>query len=128
MRTFTFLFDPTPVQSMRKSFKDTLKTKIPHIEKDIIRFNNFNAISGILSANKMELFNLILFHKPNSYYELAKIAKKDTSQVIREAKVLANLGVIDLIFEKDGEKEKTRPVANYDEIRIQFHTENKEAV
>jgi predicted transcriptional regulator len=128
MRTLTFLFDPTPIQSMRDSFKEAVKTKKPDVEKDIIRFNNFDAISGILSSSKMDLFNSILINKPGSLYELAKIINKDQSQVLRDVKILANLGVVQLVTEYDGGKEKTRPVANYDEIKIIFKKDSDSKV
>jgi predicted transcriptional regulator len=128
MRTLTFLFDPAPVKSMRSSFKDAIKTKKPQVEDNIIRFNNFEAISGILSATKMELFNCILLKNPKSLYELAKFMDKDQSQILRDVKILETLGVIDLVSEFDGGKEKTRPVAKYDEIKIIFQKDSDKKI
>lgn len=50
-------------------------------------------------------------------YELAKIAKRDRPNVIKDLNILRNLGLIELQQEK-GIRTMIRPVADYDKIQI----------
>ena len=73
-----------------------------------------------MSKSRFDVFAAIVEHKSESLYELAKVLDKDASNVLRDAKALELLGLIKLIPTKDGDRERLKPVANYDKIRFEF--------
>ncbi|OFZ82882.1 MAG: hypothetical protein A2603_11825 [Bdellovibrionales bacterium RIFOXYD1_FULL_55_31] len=48
------------------------------------------------------------------------VMKRDHANVLRDVKVLERLGLIQLVTEKEGERERMRPVALYDRIIFDF--------
>lgn len=121
MKTFTFRYDPKA--SMDDTFermKKAAKTGTPDIHDDELTSNSFEALLSSMTAGRVELFYAVANHKPDSIYQLAQLLKRDQANVLRDVKTLEGMGLLKLVPEKDGERERLRPVANYDRILFDF--------
>lgn len=121
MKTFTFRYDSraTP-KGMFAAIKKAAKTKAPNIERNDTASNSINAILSTMTAGRIELFYGIAHNSPSSIYQLSQILKRDHANVLRDVKVLEGLGLIQLVADKEGERERLRPVALYDRIVFDF--------
>lgn len=108
MKTFTFRYVINP-SSMPPEPGESHLNSIPNI-------------LSLMSAVRIQLFYAIGNHRPESMYHLAQLLKRDHSNVIRDVKALEGLGLIQLLAEKSGERERLRPVALYDRIVFDFGT------
>jgi predicted transcriptional regulator len=73
-----------------------------------------------MTAGRIQLFYAIANQKPDSMYQLAQLLGRDHPNVIRDVKVLEGVGLVKLVSEKDGERERSRPVALYDRLIFDF--------
>jgi len=121
MKTFTFRYQPkaTP-KDLFSRLEKAAKTKVRDIEKDQTSSNSIPAILSTMSAGRIQLFYAIADEKPDSIYQLAQSLHRDQANVIRDVRVLEGLGLIELLTEKDGERERSRPVALYDRLVFDF--------
>ena len=53
-------------------------------------------------------------------YQLAQMLKRDQANVLRDVKALEAMNLVKLIAEQDGDRERHRPVANYNRIVFDF--------
>ena len=121
MKTFTFRYDPTATpKDLFARLKKAVKTGVPDIRKDEVSSNSIHAILSTMSEVRLQLFYTIADHHPASMYSLAQTINRDHANVIRDVKVLEGLGLIKLVSEMDGDRERMRPVALYDRIIFDF--------
>lgn len=88
-------------------------------EKDKLYFENINALRKALTPLRLEILMTIREKKPNSIYDLAKMLKKDVSNIYDHVMYLAENGFIELEKKRDG-RENTVPIVRYDEIDIRI--------
>jgi predicted transcriptional regulator len=121
MKTFTFRYQSkaTP-KDLFARLEKAAKTRIRDVEKDEASSNSIPAILSTMSAGRIQLFYTIADQKPESMYQLAQFLSRDPANVTRDVKVLEGLGLIELVIEKDGERERSRPVALYDRLIFDF--------
>ncbi len=121
MKTFTFRYDPkaTPSEIFARLEK-AVKTRVPDIQQHELSSNSISALLGTMTAVRIQLFYTVADQRPDSMYHLAQILKRDPANVIRDVKVLEKIGIIQLVSEKDGERERMRPVTVYDRIIFDF--------
>lgn len=121
MKTFTFRYDPkaTP-NDMFARLQKAAKTRVPDIQRHELSSNSISALLGTMTAVRLQLFYTIADQHPDSMYHLAQILKRDSANVIRDVKALEGIGLIKLLPEKDGERERLRPVTVYDRIVFDF--------
>lgn len=121
MKTFTFVYDPSV--SLRKLGSDMLKaarTGKAQIENGISKSPSIKAILSVATENRLSMFQTIVTQKPNSLYELAQLLKKDQAYVLREARALEALGLVELRKEIGEGRERLKPIALYDRIVLDF--------
>ena len=121
MKTFTFRYNPkaTP-KDLFARVEQAAKTGVPDLEKDELSSNSINALLSTMTAGRIQLFYAIANQKPDSMYQLAQLLERDHPNVIRDVKVLEGVGLVKLVAEKDGERERMRPVALYERIIFDF--------
>ena len=121
MKTFTFRYNPkaTP-KDLFARVEQAAKTGVPDLEKDELSSNSINALLSTMTAGRIQLFYAIANQNPDSMYQLAQLLERDHPNVIRDVKVLEGVGLVKLVAEKDGERERMRPVALYERIIFDF--------
>ncbi len=125
MKTFTFRYDPHPRKSAMASIQKSLKTGSPDIERDSIACKSMDDMMKLMTKTRFQIFTAIVEKAPESLTELAEVLDKDLGNVLRDAKVLESLGLIELCKSPGKRGEKVKPVALYQ--RIIFECEPKKA-
>ena len=123
-KIFTFRYQPH-APSMGKALLSAAKSKKPYISSDELICSDLKNLLQIATESRLELFGVILKEKPSSLYELASLINKNQSYVLKEARVLESLGLIELVAELDGARQKLRPRALYSKILIDCGFETK---
>lgn len=121
MKTFTFRYDPkaTPDDLFARVVR-AVKTGVPDIRKDEISSNSIHAILSAMTEARLQVFYTVADQKPASLYQLAQLLKRDQANVLRDVKSLEAMSLLKLVSEKDGDRERSRPVALYDRIVFDF--------
>jgi predicted transcriptional regulator len=121
MKTFTFRYDPTATPDDLFARVERAATKgIVDIRKDETSSNSIHAILSSMTEGRLQVFYAIADQKPTSMYQLAQLLKRDQANVLRDLKSLEAMKLVKLVEEKDGDRERLRPVANYDRIVFDF--------
>ena len=127
MKTFTFKYNPSePKLSSR--IKDATSGK-PYVRPNELVSTSLKAMFQLATEARLELFEAIVRLKPSSVYALAEQIGKSQPYILKEVRTLESIGLIQLIKELDGNREKLRPVALYSNIVIDcgFDSTQKEA-
>ena len=121
MKTFTFRYDPsaTPNDLFARVAR-VAKTGVADIRKDVTSSNSIHAILSAMTEGRLQVFYAVADHQPTSMYQLAQVLKRDQANVLRDVKALEAMKLIRLVSEMDGDRERLRPVANYDRIVFDF--------
>jgi predicted transcriptional regulator len=120
MKTFTFKFKSNPQKKAFDKLKEVIKTRKPYVKGNEMLCDSLDTMLKLISKSRFEVFGGIVEHKPQSLYELAQLLDKDQGNVLRDAKVLENLGLIELKSIKDGSRERFQPKALFDKIVFEF--------
>lgn len=96
------------------------KSRVADIRRDEVMSNSIHAILSTMTAGRIQLFYAIADKKPESIYHLAQILDRDPANVIRDVKTLEGLDLVRLLSERDGKRERLRPVALYDRLVFDF--------
>ena len=116
MKTFTFRYDPAPRKSALTSFQKTIKTGKPDIDRDSIACRTMEDMMKLRTKTRFQVFTAIVEKAPDSLTELAQALDKDLGNVLRDAKVLESLGLIELKKSPGRRGEKIKPIARYERI------------
>lgn len=128
MKTFTFRYDPgASLGIMFKDMQRALRSRKPDVREDEVVSNSIEALLESASPARMKLFYIIAQERPESVYRLAQLANRDPANVLRDARALEGIGLIRLLLEKTGERERVRPVAQYDRVVLDFGPARKSA-
>lgn len=79
-------------------------------EEEDFDFDSLSAIRKILSNEKARLLYTIKTKHPSSIYNLAKLVKRDFKSVIEDIKLLERFGLIEMLAEKTGKRERLKPI------------------
>lgn len=120
MKTFTFRYERNPRKSALEAMKKAIRTGMADVNDDEMVCDSMASLLKLMSKSRFEVFAAIVEHRPHSLYELTKILGKDQANVLRDARALASLGLIKLKTEKEGKREKLKPIALYDKVVIEF--------
>ena len=88
-------------------------SKSPHYE---IAFDNPKDFNFFL--RNLNLLSVILNSKPESIYELAKLADADFSKVKKVIAFFADTGVVKIKEKKKGKRSIKQPIVDYDKIEF----------
>ena len=103
MKTFTFRYDPkASPKDLFARLKKAADTRKPDIQRDGASSDSMSAMLSTMTAGRIQLFYAIADQRPDSMYSLAQKLDRDPANVIRDVKVLAGLGLVRLVAEKDG--------------------------
>jgi predicted transcriptional regulator len=120
VKTFTFRYEPIPWKEASRAMHRVAKTGVSDIRANEMACDSLESMLKIMSKTRFELFAAIVEHRPGSLLELAKKTDKDQAQVLRDARTLEALGLIELVQSSDGGRQKLRPKALYDKIVFEF--------
>ena len=123
MKTFTFRYDPHPRKSAMSSIQKSLKMGVIDIDQDSIACKSMDDMMKLMTKTRFQVFAAIVEKTPESLTELADVLEKDLGNVLRDAKVLESLGLIELRKSPGRRGEKVKPLALYQ--RIIFECEPK---
>jgi predicted transcriptional regulator len=98
---------------------ETLFKKFSGEKKDY-DFEGLTSLRRLLTNEKARLLHLVKSKKPNSIYKLAKILKRDFKSVSEDLKLLERFGFVELVSERNGNRESLRPLVVVDSINIQI--------
>jgi predicted transcriptional regulator len=83
-------------------------------------FDGLAALRKLLSNEKARILYTIKHKNPNSIYKLSKLLKRDFKSVAEDIKLLGRFGIIEMIAEKTGKRERLKPVLVVSSIDIHF--------
>lgn len=116
MKTFTFRYDPN-APSVGKGLALVLKKKKSVHPNELVS-RSLDTLLKVATSTRLRIFETIVSNRPSSLYELAKTLDLSQSLVLKEARFLEALGLIDLKTERVGERERLRPEALYSRVVI----------
>ena len=120
MKTFTFRYEDKPLKKAFARMRKVIETGIPDIRENEMTCDSLHSMLDVMSKSRFETFAAIVDHRPGSLYELAKVLDKDQAQVLRDARALEALGLIQLESVQEGRREKLKPKARYGRITFEF--------
>mgnify|MGYP001572469294 CR=1 FL=1 len=89
-------------------------------DKSDYDFKSIASLRSLLSNEKARLMHIIKTKNPKSIYSLAKILGRDFKAVSEDIKMLEQFGVVDLVKEKTGNRERLKPVLIIDSLKIEI--------
>lgn len=81
-------------------------------------FEGLSYVRKLLSNEKARLIHTIKKKKPKSMYELARMVKRDFKSVSDDIKTLEKFGIIEMVAERTGKRERLRPVVVIDSLYL----------
>ena len=105
-------------QRAEKVFSDLDKKKLPSKLKERLSFQNLDSFRKILTKQRLKVLHVIKHQHPKSIYELAKMTKRDMKNIRDDLSKLKELGLIELIKEKENKREPLIPVTKYDKLQV----------
>ena len=127
MKTFTFRYIPDELSLSKRVKKAVGGT--PYVKPDELVSKSLKTLLQLITESRLEIFGAIFREKPNSIYALAEKMGKSQPFILKEVHTLESLGLIRLVRELDGNRERLRPVALYSKVVIDcgFEKSQKEA-
>ncbi len=117
-RIFTFRFEPNGT-SLSKRILRAAKSRKADVHPDEVVCTNFKDLLEIASEARLKLLQTVIEEKPESLYDLAQKLDKDQAYILREAKILEGLGLLELKSSPNTEgRKKLKPIALYDKVVI----------
>ncbi len=89
-------------------------------DKSDYDFKSVSSVRSLLSNEKARLLHTIKIKSPKSIYELANILGRDFKAVFEDIKILEQFGVLDLVKEKTGKRERLKPILIIDSLKIEI--------
>ena len=124
MRIFTFRVDKDAIRTVKQRMLKAAQTGNPDVRNHEMVCESLSVMFKIASTPKFETFEGIVAYRPSSLYELARLLNRDQAQVLKEARSLEAMGLIKLVLNQDGAREKLKPEPLYD--KIVFEVEPKQ--
>ena len=126
MKVFTFRYQKGIRKKVLSEMKEVIRTGRPQIHDNEMFCDSVESLLKCISKSRMEAFLAIIEHKPDSVYELAQALGKDQANVLKDAKALESMGLIELQPVKDGSRERLKPKALYDSIAVEMGQQDLE--
>jgi len=83
-------------------------------------FDGLSMLRKLLSNEKARMLYTIRHKKPESIYKLSKLLKRDFKSVTEDVKFLENFGILEMIAEKTGKRERLKPIITTTSLDIHF--------
>jgi predicted transcriptional regulator len=81
-------------------------------------FKGLASLRSLLSHEKARIIHVIKSRNPKSIYDVAKLVNRDFKSVSEDIKLLEEFGLIDLIKETTGKRERLKPVVIIDNLKV----------
>lgn len=81
-------------------------------------YDSISLLRQVLSNQRARLINILKTKKPESIYSLAKLLQRDFKSVSDDVKLLEKFGILELISEKVGKRERLKPVLVIDTLYL----------
>ncbi|MEM4325804.1 MAG: hypothetical protein QXU40_00690 [Candidatus Pacearchaeota archaeon] len=91
------------------------------LSKDEYSFEDLPKIRQILTKERLHLINAIKVKKPDSIYNLSKELKRGFKGVRDDIKLLEEIGVLEIVSEKSGNRIRHKPRLIIDTLTINIH-------
>lgn len=82
-----------------------------------IYFESIKGFRRALTPKRLELLRLIKERHPGSLQELARLAKRDTKNIVTDIEILEGLDLIEMKRRREGRRESI-PTVEYDAIEL----------
>ena len=105
-------------QRAEKVFSDLDKKKLPNKLKTRLSFQTLDSFRKILTKQRLKLLHVIKHQHPKSIYELAKMTKRDMKNIRDDLSKLQELGLIELVKEKENKRKPLIPITKYDKLQV----------
>jgi len=105
-------------QRAQKVFSDLDKKKLPGKLKERLSFQNLDSFRKILTKQRLKVLHIIKHKHPKSIYELAKMTKRDMKNIRDDLSKLKELGLIEMVKEKENRREPLIPITKYDKLQV----------
>lgn len=93
--------------------------KIPEKkEKGTIYFSSYEEMSKVLTQQRIAMLETIREKNPESIYQLAQMLNRDQGNVTKDVQILEQYGFIKITKTKDGNRVKSEPKAEAEEIEM----------
>ncbi len=125
MKTFTFKYSPNE-PSITKQLTDSSSGK-PYVKPNELVSKSLKAIFQLATEARLEIFDAIVNQQPSSINDLAVKLAKSQPYILKEVRTLESLGLIKLVKELDGQRERLKPVALFSKIVIACGFDRKKA-
>ncbi len=83
-------------------------------KREILSFESPEVMRKMLTKERLRILKVVRAEKPKTIYALAKIVHRPYSNVFKDVKELAEMGLLEL----GREKGKVEPKAKYDRLKI----------
>ena len=84
-------------------------------------FDSLALLRKLLSNEKARVLHTVKTKNPGSIYALAKILGRDFKAVFEDIKLLERFGLVEMISEKTGKRERLKPVITAEHLRININ-------
>lgn len=106
------------LQDFAKAYQRVAQGK-PVRKKGGTFFASIDAVRKVLTENRIQLLKIIKQERPQSLYELAKLAHRDLKNVTQDIVFLEDLGLVDL-RKPNGIRRQRKPVLLSDRFSVEF--------
>ena len=89
-------------------------------DKSDFNLEGLSSLRSLLSNEKARIIHVIKTRNPKSIYDVAKMVQRDFKSVSDDIKLLEEFGLIDLIKESTGKRERLKPVAIIDILKVEI--------
>ena len=89
-------------------------------DKSDYDFKGLASLRSLLSNEKARILHTIKSRNPTSIYDVAKMVQRDFKSVNDDIKMLEQFGLIDLIKEKTGNRQRLKPILIVDTVKIEL--------
>ncbi len=89
-------------------------------EKEGFDFKGLASLRSLLSNEKARIVHVIKSRNPKSIYDVAKLVERDFKSVSEDIAVLEEFGILDLIKENTGKRQRLKPVVIVDVLKIEL--------
>ena len=89
-------------------------------DKSDFNLEGLSSLRSLLSNEKARIIHVIKTRNPKSIYDVAKMVQRDFKSVSDDIKLLEEFGLIDLIKEHTGKRERLKPVAIIDILKVEI--------
>jgi len=96
-----------------------VERRVPQKEGKIIYVDSLEALRSLMTKGRLSMLSEVHKGKPGSLYELARSMKKDIKTVATDAKILSEMGLLELKAYKEGGRKKVRPVTRVRKISVE---------